>query len=414
MEQFLYTAVDKDGNEKRGQVEALTLNDAVAKIRQMDFFPVDVSALRDKKGSNFLAVLFANLLSMRLGTGKVKPQDLVIFTRQLSVLLDAGLPLVRGLHTLRKQSRFETMSAKINDIIGLIESGKPFSDALANYPESFSKVYVNIVKAGESGGALDQVLRRLADYLERNLKLAQRIQSALIYPALVMVISVGILGFIIVFVIPRFMQLFQDTGIALPLLTRMLLGLSNFFLTHWYLVIIGIIFIGVSYKMLLRNYTFRCANDRLKLRIPVVGQLNQKIIAARFARTLSTLLGGGVPILRALELTKEVSGNEIIAMAVASVHDNVREGGFISRVLEKTDVFPPLMINMIAIGEESGALDKMLSKVADTYEEEVEITTNTLTTLLEPLLVIIMGIVVGIIVLSMFFPLIALIQTLTN
>ena len=413
---FNYTAVDADGIEKKGQIEAVSLPDALNRIKQMDLFPAEViPAGGENKGRSSFLFGLGHIFSGRDSRRKkIKPQDLVIFTRQLSVLLDAGLPLVRSLHTLEKQVRFETMSMLIGDIAGMIESGKTFSDALAHYPDSFSKVYVNIIKSGETGGALDEVLKNLADYLERNLRLTQRIHAALIYPALVLAISICILGFIIVFVIPKFMVLFEDSGIALPFITMLIRNVSRFLVARWYIIFGIIAAITVVYRFSLRNAAFRFMRDSVSLRLPIFGPMFQKIIASRFSRTLSTLLSGGVPILRALELTKEVSGNEVISRAVGTVYESVREGGFISRVLEHSNVFPQLMINMIAVGEESGALDKMLAKVADTYEEEVEITTNALTSLLEPLLVIGVGGIVGIIVLSMFLPLITLIQSLAG
>ncbi len=413
-ELFNYTAVDKEGKDLSGQIEAVNLNDALSKIRQMGIFASHViSADEQVKSRNIFTSFLEKLNFGKQGETKFKPEDLVVFTRQLAVLLNAGLPLVKGLQTLNKQTRFQKMRVMLDDVIDMIESGKTFSGALAHYPDSFTKVYINVVKAGETGGALDDVLKRLSDYLERNLRLSQRIKGALIYPCLVLVVSVAILGFIVVFVIPRFMELFQNTGIALPLLTRSLLGFSDFLLKRWYLFFGAIALMFISYKLLLRNYTVRYFNDKIILNIPVFGLLLQKVTASRFARTLATLLEGGVPILRALELTKEVSGNEVIAKAINSVYENVREGGFISKVLDSNKVFPQLMVNMIAVGEESGALDKMLTKVADTYEEEIEITASTLTSLLEPFLVIVMGVVVGIIVLSMFLPLITLINSLS-
>jgi type IV pilus assembly protein PilC len=413
-EQFSYIAVRQDGTDVKGTVEAYSINDAINKIKDMGFFPSEVIPSAKKTSTHpILADLAARLSFLKLSEQRVRQIDLVIFTRQLSVLLDAGLSLVRGLHTLKKQSRFKSMNLIISDVVDMIESGRAFSDALAHYPEHFSKVYINIVKAGETGGAMDQVLRRLADFLERNLKLKQRIKSALIYPSLVLAVSVLILVLIVVFVIPRFMELFTDTGIALPFLTLAIMSFSSYLLNKWYIFIGVIVAMIGTYKSLLYNYKFRKAVDKLKLNLPVFGQLNQKMISARFARTLATLLSGGVPILRAIELTKEVSGNEVVSEIVADVYDHVREGGFISKVLESSPVFPQLMINMIAVGEESGSLDKMLSKVADTYEEEVDVTANTLTSLLEPFLVIFMGLVVLLIVLAMFLPLFTLIQSLT-
>ncbi|MCG2712445.1 MAG: type II secretion system F family protein [Candidatus Omnitrophica bacterium] len=413
-ELFNYTAVDREGKDLGGQVEAVNLNAALSKIRQMGIFPSHVIAADEQvKSRNIFTALIGKLNFIKQGESKFKPEDKVVFTRQLAVLLNAGLPLLRGLQTINKQTRFGRMKVIIDDIIDMIQSGKTFSGALAHYPDSFSRIYINVVKSGETGGALDEVLKRLADYLERNLRLTQRIKAALIYPCLVLVVSIIILGFIVAFVIPRFMELFQNTGVALPLLTRTLLAFSNLLLERWYLLFGGIALIFISYKLLLRNYTVRYFNDKIMLNLPVFGLLIQKITASRFARTLATLLEGGVPILRALELTKQVSGNEVIAKAINSVYESVREGGFISKVLENTNVFPQLMVNMIAVGEESGSLDKILIKVADTFDEEIEITAGSLTSLLEPLLIIVMGVVVGIIVLSMFLPLITLINSLS-
>jgi len=414
MGKFNYVAVNKDGSDIKGIVEALNLNDALTKIKAMGYFPSNVVPEdKDNTKKKLKIFLLEKLSFLKPSETKVKEIDLVIFTRQLSVLLDAGLSLVRGLQTLKKQTRFKTMNIIITDIVDMIESGRAFSDSLAHYPETFSKVYINIVKAGETGGAMDQVLRRLADFLERNLKLRQRINAALIYPCLVLAVSMTILVLIVVFVIPKFMEMFQDSGVALPFLTLAIMNLSDFMLTKWYLILGGIGLLIFGYKLLLCNFIFRKYIDNLKLKLPVLGLLTQKIIAARFSRTLSTLLSGGVPILHALDLTKEVTGNEVVANSIANVSEHVREGGFISKVLEHNSAFPQLMVNMIAVGEESGSLDKMLSKVADTYEEEVDVTANTLTSLLEPFLVLVMGGVVLLIVLAMFLPLLTLIQSLT-
>ncbi len=414
MAQFHYTAIDKAGNEVQAEIEASSVNEVLSQLREKGLFSVEVIAADKRKAkAGLLFSIFDGFNLFNIKAQNIKQQDLVIFTRQLSVLLDAGLSLVRALNTLHKQARFEMMRKIIGEIINMIESGRTLSDALAQYPASFSNVYINIVRAGETGGALDVVLKRLADYLERNLRLTQRIHSALIYPILVLCVAGGILGFIISFVIPRFMELFADSGVSLPFLTVLVLNVSNFFRVRWYIFVIGIVSLVVLYKIFLRNYKFRYFKDRIKLKLPVFGVLIQKIIASRFARTLSTLMSGGVHILQALELSKEVSDNEVMAEAIDAVYDSVREGGFIARVLENSNVFPQLMIDMVAVGEESGSLDKMLAKVADTYEEEVEITTNTLTALLEPALIIVMGVIVGIIVLSMFLPIITLIDSLS-
>ncbi|MCP4650241.1 MAG: type II secretion system F family protein [PVC group bacterium] len=411
---FDYIAMNREGNEVTGQMEGTSVPDVVGLLRQRGLFSVEVVPAGESKIKEglFSALGKSGLFSPRIR--KIKPQDLVIFTRQLAVLIEAGLSLIQALRTLKKQARFEAMSAMVGDLVEIIESGRPLSDALSQYPGSFSKVYINIVKAGETGGALDKVLKRLADYLERNLKLQQKISSALIYPALVLIIAVVILGIIITFVIPNFMELFKDVGAELPWLTQLVLNITGFLRVHWYLLLGGVGLLGLAYKLMLRNYKFRYFKDSVKLNVPVFGILIKKITAARFARTLATLISGGVQILGALELTKEISENEVMTKAIGSVYESVREGGFIAKVLENSGVFPQLMVDMIAVGEESGSLDKMLAKVSDTYEEEVEITANSLTSLLEPMLIITMGVVVGIIVLAMFLPLITLIKSLTG
>ncbi len=414
MTEFNYTAVDKEGKERKGSIEADSLNEALSRIRQRGLYPANVAVARENKTASSSPLSFLSNLSFSRKSEKIGAQEMVIFTRQLSVLLNAGLPLVKALHTLKKQKRFEFMSAVIGGIADTIESGKTFSDALAHYPSSFSRVYVNLIKAGETGGALDQVLMRLADFLEKNLRLRQKIRSALIYPCLVLCVSVAILSFVIIFVIPKFTEMFKNIGAVLPLITRIIVKLSYLLVHRWYLGIGAIIALVVIYRLALLNSRFRYLRDKALLNFPVIGGLVQKIAASRFARTLSTLLSGGVPILRALELTQQISGNEVISKTVGEVADAVREGNFISRVLESNEVFPQLMVNMIAVGEETGSLDKMLAKVAETYEEEVEITTANLTALLEPVLVIFMGVVVGLIVLSMFLPLISLIQNLST
>ena len=270
---------------------------------------------------------------------------------------------------------------------------------------------MNIIKAGETGGALDAILMSLAEYLEKNLKLTRKIKAALLYPLLIVVVSVCILAFIVAFVIPKFMELFEGSAAVLPLLTRIVLLISNFICMRWYFLIIIIAIVFIGYKLILLNKAVRYFRDRLKLRIPVFGILLQKLITARVARTLAILMRGGVPILQSLELTREVSGNMVAEKTIDLVYSNVREGNSIAQTLAHNSVFPYLMVDMIALGEESGTLDKMLLKVADTYDDEVEIITNSLTSLLEPFLIIIMGFIVGGVVLAMFLPLIALLRS---
>ncbi len=407
MPKYDFTALDKQGEQLSSQVEADSLNIALGRIRQMGLFPIEVIPESGKKRLRF---------SFNLGSpeGRFGAESIMLFTRQLSVLTDAGMPLVRSLHTLLRQSRFVRMKPMINDMIRMIESGRSFSEALAGYTRTFSNVYVNMIRAGETGGALDLVLQRLADYQERNLRLSRKIQSALIYPLVVLAAALVILSVIIIYIVPRFTELFLDMNLSLPWITRQLIFISDSLRTHWYLFILAAGGGFGIYRVLMGVDWIRFQKDRLKLKVPVFGPLTQKIIAARFARTLATLLVGGVPILQALKLGRQISGNEEFARTIDKVETTVREGGMISRVMEESRVFPELMTNMIAIGEESGSLDQMLIKVADTYEDEVEMTANSLTALLEPILISVLGVIVGIIVLAMFLPMVSLIQSLSQ
>ncbi|MCM8813637.1 MAG: type II secretion system F family protein [Candidatus Omnitrophica bacterium] len=412
--QFDYSAIDKTQAELQGQIDAPSLNEAIAKLGKMGLFVLEVTPAGQRPSKRI--ALWHAAQALRRGMNRVPrlaPADLVIFTRQLSVLIDAGLPLVKGLETLQRQVRFIGIQSMIADIVAMIESGETLSGALGHYPKSFTKVYINIVRAGETGGALDVVLRQLADFQEKNLKLFQRIRSALIYPCLVLFVSVGILFFMITFVIPKFTAIFDSTGVKLPALTAFMVGLSAFVRHYWYVGIVAGGGLVAAYHAARRSIRFRFIRDRFLLQIPILGDFLQKIVAARFSRTLATLLGGGVAILRALDLSKDVVDNEVVCQAVTRVYDHVREGGFIAQVLQETNVFPQLMVDMISVGEESGAVEKMLLKIADAYEDEVELTANTLAALLEPILVIGMGVVTGVIVLSLFLPMISLIESLS-
>ena len=415
MGRFCYTAINKQGDEIQGSVDAGTLNDALIVIRRLGLYSLDVAPESQYKGApRRVWPGSAALIKFWRQGRRLGPQDVFIFTRQLAVLLEAGLPLVRALGTLSRQARLPELRRMIENLAETIQSGKKLSEAMAQYGAVFSPVYINIIKAGETGGALDEVLRQLADFMERNLRFAHRVKSSMMYPLLVLVVAVGILGFVITFVIPRFMVMFEDTGVSLPFLTLLIMQTSAWLRSQWYLFLAGLALVIVLFRLALRRQRFRLAVDRLKLKLPIFGPLLQKIVAARFARTLSTLLSGGVHILPALELTKEVSGNEVVTLTIQTVYDNVREGGTVARVLEQNPVFPQLMTDMVAVGEESGSLEKMLFKVAETFEEEVEIAATTLASLLEPVLIIAMGVIVGFIVLAMFLPLITLIQSLSQ
>ena len=295
-----------------------------------------------------------------------------------------------------------------------VEAGSTFSDSLLKYPTIFSLLFVNTVKAGEAGGVLEIVLTRLADFREKTERLHSRIRAALIYPFLVITVALTILTFLIIFIIPKFKDLYEEIGTGLPLPTVILLKMSDFLHHYWIGAILFFILLFVSYKILVKVPKIRYHIDARKLRLPIFGILIQKVSIARFSRTLGTLISSGVPILQALMITKDTAGNELIAHAITKVHDSIREGESIAGPLAKTKIFPLMVVNMINVGEETGALDQMLNKIADTYEEEVDVTVGTLTTLIEPLLIVIMGAIVGLIVLAMFLPLVKLLTVLSE
>lgn len=419
---FNYKAIDKFGKEITGEIEVNSYDDAIKKIRNLGFFPTQV-IVKKEKGKVIRGKLEASEykrplvhLDIRIplfGIGIVKAGQLTTFTRQLATLIGAGLPLVRSLNILRDQLKYSLFKDVINNLSQQVEAGGTFSEALARYPHIFSKLYVNTIKAGEVGGVLEGVLTRLADFNEKSEKLRARVKAALIYPLFVITIALGVLSFLIIFIIPKFMELYEDIGTELPLPTLVLVRVTSFLQRQWIIGVIALVLLIFLYNFMKRFIVIRVLFDRLKLRVPVFGLLIQKLCIARFARTLGTLISSGVPILQAIMITKDTAGNEVIARSLARVHDSIREGESISGPLSKTKIFPLIVVNMINVGEETGALDQMLNKIADTYDDEVDTTVSALTSLLEPMLILFMGLIVGSIVIAMFLPLVKLLTTLS-
>jgi type IV pilus assembly protein PilC len=416
---FSYKAIDKFGKEIASEVEVDSYDEAIKKLRGLGYFPTHIAAKKErKKGKEGIGA--ASGLGMRmeiripfLGIGTVKVAQVTIFTRQLSTLIGAGLPLVRSLNILRDQLKPCAFKSVLNGLSQQVESGSTFSDSLTKYPKIFSRLFVNTVKAGEAGGVLEIVLTRLAEFSEKAERIRSKIRAALIYPIIVILFAVSVLAFLIIKVIPVFMQLYKDLGTELPLPTLILMRVSNFLQHQWAVGIIFMIGMVVVYNFLTKIPTVRYFVDSVKLRLPVFGILFQKLSIARFSRTLGTLISSGVPILQALMITKDTAGNEVISKSLARVHDSIREGESIASPLSKARVFPLMVVNMINVGEETGSLDQMLNKVADTFDEEVDTTVGALTSLLEPALIIIMGFLVAAIVIPMFLPLVKLLTTLS-
>lgn len=407
MARFKYVATDARGKEVRGVVEAESQALAINQVRGMRFFPLRVTEekvrakARPKKGAGQIQIKIP-FLSTRVSSKQLTP-----FTRQLSTLIDAGLPLVRSLSILRNQLKPGALKDILGTVTQDVEGGNTFSEALAKHSKAFSKLFVNMVRAGEVGGVLDKVLQRLAEFAEKSAALRRKIKGAMVYPILVIVVIVSVLIVIFWKVMPAFIGMFKDMEMELPKATLILIGISEFFKTKKVFlipaVIIGMIILYTAIKKTARGgYTI----DKIKLKLPILGPLVQKVVVARFSRTLGTLISSGVPILQALAITKETAGNEVMARAVGNVHDSIREGESIAGPLESSKVFPPLVTNMIDVGEETGNLDQMLMKVADTYDDEVDTAVAGLTSVLEPALIIFMGLIVGFIVISLFIPLI--------
>jgi type IV pilus assembly protein PilC len=425
MARYNYVALDARGQEATGLVEAASTNDAIGRLRQAGYFPTSVYeeavARPDNKAARRRAAKIARATKPRGKTGivlfqrtKVKPKILMIFTRQLATLIDSGLPLLRSLTVLAKQERDKVLKNTINKLADAVQSGNTFSDALALHPRIFNNLYVNMVKAGEVGGVLELVLNRLSEFQEKAAKVKNKVVSAMVYPIIVMTMAVGIMGFLLVFIVPKFEAIFHDMlgDKPLPPITRLVLAASNFVKDHG-LVLLGAIIVAVTaYKFIGRTRGGRFVIDSFKLRMPVFGDLNRKTAISRFARTLGTLVTSGVPILQALNITRETAGNAAIAAAISQVHDSVKEGESIVQPLEASRAFPPMVVSMIDVGEETGKLPEMLLKIADVYDDEVDNSVAALTSMLEPIMIVFLALIVGTIVLALFTPLISIITGL--
>jgi type IV pilus assembly protein PilC len=425
MPRFNYVALDARGQEATGLLDAPSSNAAITQLRQAGYFPTSVieEAISSPDGQEARrrAATSARVTKPRAKKGialferkKVKSKILMIFTRQLATLIDSGLPLLRSLNVLSKQERDKVLKNTINKVADSVQSGSTFSDALALHPRIFNDLYINMVKAGEVGGVLELVLNRLSEFLEKAAKIKNKIISAMVYPIIVMTMAVGILCFLLVFIVPRFEVIFHDLlgDKPLPPVTRFVLGASDF-MKHHALVLLGVVVAAVAiYKFIGRTRRGRFVIDSFKLRMPLFGNLNRKTAISRFARTLGTLVTSGVPILQALNITRETAGNAAIAAAIARVHDSVKEGESIVQPLEASRAFPPMVVSMIDVGEETGKLPEMLLKIADVYDDEVDNAVAALTSMLEPIMIVFLAVIVGTIVLALFTPLISIITGL--
>jgi len=405
MPKYAYRALNREGKEVFGIITAESQALAINDVRSLGLFPTHVRearksderrARKEKRGLN------------ELYFGGVKTKQLVVMTRQLSTLIDAGLPLLRSLNVLIAQLKPCKLRDILREISSDIQQGATFAEALAKHPKQFDRLYVNMVRAGEVGGMLEVVLQRIATFMERRQALKRRVMTALIYPIAVIIIATGIVSFLLVKVVPVFADIFKDFGGELPAPTQFLIAAGDFMVYKWWLLLTIVCWTIITFKVLLKIHAVKRLWDRAVLKIPLVGDLVTKVAVARFARTLGTLITSGVPILQALKITRDTIGNEIIQDAVDKVHESVKEGDTIAAPLDQTKVFPPMVVNMIDVGEETGALDAMLMKVADIYDAEVEAAVEAMLSLLEPAIIIVLGGIIGFIVISLYLPIFTL------
>jgi len=423
MATYQYEAMNSTGQGVKGEVSATTTEEAIAKIRAQGDFPTKVREKAEAKGGaarrggGSRARKGASAKpSSRRSVGRVSKKLLTQFTRQLSTLQDAGLPILRALRILEQQQKPGMLRIAIRLVGDDVEGGATLSEAMAKHPKAFDQLYTNMVQAGEAGGVLDLILQRLADFMEKSQALRRKVIGAMIYPIAVLSFSMLILMGIMKFVIPKFKKIFLDFDTTLPGPTVALMAISDWVSEQngWLIILVSPVAIWLILKLIRQAPSGRHAVDKLKLSIPIMGQIVGKSAIARFARTLGTLLSAGVPILEALNITRETAGNEVYSRALLNVHNAIREGESFAGPLRQAKVVDPMVVNMIDVGEETGDLDKMLVKVADTYDDEVETLVGGLVSLLEPVMVIVLGVVVGFIVIALFLPLVKLIQSLQS
>ena len=427
MATYTYQALNASGKTQKGTVEAASSEEAIQRIKSQGYFPTSVQAQKVKKSANKgdKSEKAAKPRKKKkkgggFSIGRVKPKHLTLFTRQLSTLQDAGLPLLRSLQILESQQKPGLMKNILLGVTEEVEGGSSLSDSMGKYPKAFNHLYVKMVNAGEIGGVLDVILQRLAEFMEKSERLKRKIKGAMVYPVVVIIIAVVILVGIMLFIIPQFEDIFTGCEIELPALTQGLINTSRWVagggagsgVPGWVYIIFGGPVLLVSFKILRKTPPGRALMDILILWTPVIGTLIRKTVIARFTRTMGTLISAGVPILEAVTITAQTSGNYVFEKALMKVHDSIREGETFATPLRESKTCDAIVVNMIDVGEETGEMDAMLLKIADNYDEEVDVAVASLVSLLEPLMVVVLGGMVGTIVVAMFLPMIKMLESL--
>jgi len=390
---YIYKVKDKKGVLSTGQLEGESITMVSNKLRQMGYFVIDIK--EQGLGQKEITLPFSN---------KVKSKDLTVFSRQFATMISAGLSLTKCLAVLAEQTQSKPLKKVIEEVLRDVEQGNALSEAMAKHETVFPPIYINLVRAGEAGGILDRVLLRVAEHFEKEASIKSKIKSAMAYPVAMFTFSILITFVLITFIVPVFVNMFNDMGGTLPLPTQILLVISNFMRKSWFILIPALFGLAYAFKVYKKTDGGRAQFDKFKLRLPIFGELVKKMAVSRFSRTLGTLMASGVPILQALDIVAESAGNTVVANAVKNSRASIKEGDTISKPLAKEPIFPPMVVQMISVGEETGALDSMLAKIADFYDEEVANMVEALTSILEPVMIVVMGLIVGGIIISLYMP----------
>ena len=419
MPQYVYTAMDRKGREQKGKITATDEVAASQELKDKGLFPTSIHPDVGKEEKKKPAKKGGGMGSINISFGPavIPRKDLTVVTRQLAILLSAGLPLIRSLRTLERQAKNPAIRTVLSKISEAVEGGATFAEALAQHPKSFDKLYLNMVRAGEASGAMETILDRLAGFMEKAARISGKVKSAMIYPIVVLTISLAAVVGLMIFVVPNFQKIFRDLlgeNERLPEITEFLITVSQTLVEEWYYYIAGIVGVVVFFKVVAMIPVGKFILDCIKYRMPIFGSIVSKTAISRFARTLGTLMGSGVPVLGALAIVKETSGNELVGKAIQKVHDAVKEGEGIAKPLNETKIFPPMVISMVEVGEETGKLPELLTKIADTYEEEVDNEVGALTSLIEPLMIVMLAGIVGTIVVALFMPLVKIIEKMSG
>jgi type IV pilus assembly protein PilC len=391
MTMFEYTARSQTGQIQKGQMDVASKDDVTAYLRKNRLIMVSV---REQPKQ----------IKLSMGGSRIKTRDIVIFTRQFATMINAGLPLVQSLNILASQTENKALADVTRAVVYDVESGNTLADAFSKHPKAFTALYVNMVAAGEAGGILDTILLRLATFLEKNDALVRKVKGAMVYPGVIICVAMVAIAILLIFVIPTFQSMFASANLELPLPTRIVIGMSNFLIHFWWAMLLAIGGIVFAIRSYYSTPAGRLQIDAAMLKAPVLGDVLRKSAVSRFTRTLGTLVSSGVSILEGLEITAKTAGNQVVHNAVMESRQSIAGGETIAAPLQKSKVFPPMVISMIAVGEQTGGLDEMLSKIADFYDEEVDVAVSALLSLMEPAMIVILGVIVGGMVIAMYLP----------